>query len=74
MYPAQFQCTLHVDCGDCAVYLQSTLYIVERPGGAKNFWARYFLGPKKAMNFWKVHYLALITSGGVYPGHWAYGV
>ena len=29
--------------------------------GAKSFWARYFSGPKKAMHFWKVHYLAFIT-------------
>ena len=34
--------------------------------GVKNLWATKVLGPKKAMHFWKVHYLPLITWGAVY--------
>ncbi len=39
--------------------------------GAKNLWARHFSGPEKTMHFWKVHYLASIAWGGVYPDAWA---
>ncbi len=39
--------------------------------GVKNLWATNFSGPKKAMHFWKVHYLALISWGGVYRNAWA---
>ena len=39
--------------------------------GLKNLWARKVLGPKNAMRFWKVLYLALIIWGGVYSGAWA---
>ena len=42
--------------------------------GVKNLWATNFSGPQKTMQFWKVHYLALITWGGVYPDPWAYSV
>ena len=33
--------------------------------GLKNLWATKVSGPNKAMHFWKVHYLALITWGAV---------
>ena len=46
--------------------------LVEWPRAWKIFGATKVSGPKKAMHFWKVHYLPLITWGAVYPGAWAY--
>ncbi len=34
--------------------------------GVKNHWAMKVSAPKKAMHFWKVHYLPLITWGAVF--------
>ncbi len=42
--------------------------------GMKNLWATKVSGRKKAMHFWKVHYLPLITWGAVHPGAWAYAM
>ena len=38
----------------------------------KNLWAMKVLGPKKAMHFWQVLYLDLITSGRVYAHSFSY--
>ncbi len=58
------------ECGYCPAFHFDSTHIVEQSGGEKSLGHELF-EPKKAMHIWKVHYLALIIWGGVYPDAWA---